>query len=317
MARSEAQIKFLNDKMQGIADSILDGIESGSAWKKPWSFIPAHNAGTGRAYTMGNQFLISLLSAILGYENPAFLTFNQAKKLGGNVKKEESKNYIPVPFYKVTKKTDDESGKDKMFFNMSIFYVYNISQCENIDPSKLKRAKGTFFNNDDRHPSEDERYAKAWEFFEYASQGMNVSYGGQRAAYSLTHDRIVMPERNTFKDNASFFSTLFHEMAHWTGEKSRCNRVQTGKFGTSTYAEEELVAELTSAMICGLLGIQGSLQHKEYFNHWRENLAAKQVMQAAKNAYIAAHYLLDLAAANGMQLNLEDESNYNNEEQED
>jgi antirestriction protein ArdC len=108
-----------------------------------------------------------------------------------------------------------------------------------------------------------------------------------------------MPTRSRFEDEAAYEATLLHELAHWTGHQSRLDRNLSGRFGSESYAAEELVAELAAAFLCQHLGIDGKLQHAEYVASWLRVLRndKRAIFTAARMAQQAADYLTAKAEA--------------------
>ena len=140
--------------------------------------------------------------------------------------------------------------------------------------------------------------------------GMGVSYreGGNRAFYSPRLDEVCMPKLDRFPKAQDFYSTLFHELVHATGLKSRCDRTkekQGSRFGNATYAKEELVAEIGSAFLGSQLGFEP--YHIEdsagYIASWLEALRndKRLIVRQAAAAQRAADYLLSLTTAHGQQ----------------
>lgn len=111
--------------------------------------------------------------------------------------------------------------------------------------------------------------------------------------YSPATDAITMPEAGQFDTVEDYWSTLLHEVIHWTGHKSRCDRTK-GVQGSDDYAREELVAELGAAFLCAHLGIEGNLQHPEYLSHWIKVLQAdsKLIVRLASKAQKAVDFIL-------------------------
>ena len=93
-----------------------------------------------------------------------------------------------------------------------------------------------------------------------------------------------MPAMKAFNTDIDYFSTLLHELTHWTGHKSRCEREQSGSWGNPNYAKEELVAEIGSAFLCQLLGVEKQVRkdHAQYLNNWIS------IIQDDKKAMISA-----------------------------
>ncbi len=123
-----------------------------------------------------------------------------------------------------------------------------------------------------------------------------------KAAYSPTHDCILMPSLGQFTrqnwngdGEAHYWATLWHEVVHWTGHTTRLKRKFGGHFGDQAYAFEELIAELGTAFLCAYLGIKGELQHASYIESWLHILQSghKPLLDACKHAGAAKEYILD------------------------
>jgi antirestriction protein ArdC len=105
-----------------------------------------------------------------------------------------------------------------------------------------------------------------------------------------------MPDISTFIDSANYGATALHELSHWSGAEHRLNRNLTGKFGTEDYAKEELIAELSAAILCSHFRIMGDLRHAEYLQSWLKALKAepKLLWKSASEAQKIFDYLMDI-----------------------
>jgi antirestriction protein ArdC len=131
-----------------------------------------------------------------------------------------------------------------------------------------------------------------------------ITIGGDRAYFSPSRDEIVMPDREKFIGTASstptegFYSILLHELVHWSGADTRCNRTLSGKFGSEDYAMEELVAELGSAFLCAELGITNSPRqdHADYISNWISILQdnSKAIFWASARASESVKFLKEI-----------------------
>ena len=126
-----------------------------------------------------------------------------------------------------------------------------------------------------------------------------IEYGKNAAYYSPTQDRIGMPNPERFISSESFFATVYHEASLWTGHPSRLARFSLDDpaiFGSESYSQEELVAELTSAFLCGEAGISPTTidQSAAYISGWLKNLRndRKLIVVAAAQAQKAADLIL-------------------------
>lgn len=130
------------------------------------------------------------------------------------------------------------------------FRVFNADQVDGYQPEDLPQV------------SLVERVEKA-EMFVQAT-GVDIRHGGGRAYYQLSTDHIQMPDEVRFKDaetstaSEGYYSTLFHELTHWTGREDRCQRDLKNRFGDNAYAMEELVAELGAGFSALNLGFHRS-----------------------------------------------------------
>jgi antirestriction protein ArdC len=269
-----------------ITASILKALDGDlPAWRRPWrtlrnegaATMPA-NAVTGRTYRGINVFILwARHDADMRY-----LTFNQARQLGGSVKKGEKGTQ--VVFWQPTKykATDAVTGEEKNRNGllMKVYTVFNVAQCENL---KLPK----------REPVDTTTPAQMADVF--AKVGARVEHGGDRAYYAPGPDFIGMPLAAAFTDTDAYAATALHELTHWTGHNDRLARDFTGRFGTQAYAAEELVAELGAAFLCGALGINNQLEHHaSYIANWRTLLKddPRAVITAASKAQAAADLLL-------------------------
>jgi antirestriction protein ArdC len=136
--------------------------------------------------------------------------------------------------------------------------------------------------------------------------GAAIREQGNHAYYNPGADHIQVPPRGSFigtptsSPTETFYSTLCHELTHWSGHKSRLDRDLSGRFGDRAYAAEELVAELGAAFLCADLGITNMprLDHAQYVASWfmlmRDDTHA--IFTAASKAAAAAEFLASFSA---------------------
>jgi len=280
------------DVMQEMTDSFVAALEKGvGPWTKPWkggaAFGLPVNATTGKNYRGVNVFALWLASQAKGYTADRWLTFNQAKKAGGSVRKGEKST--AVVFWRFFEKTDEKTGKDKKIPMARMYHVFNVAQCDGL-PEKVMGVVAP----SDALP-ESERLAHGERFFQKI--GAKVNAGGA-AFYAPATDEITMPSFGAFENGAAFYATLAHEHAHWTGHKDRLSRELATRFGSESYACEELIAEMASAFVGAHLGLPvEKLRHAEYLAHWVGVLKkdAKALTTFASAAQKAAEYLIEKA----------------------
>jgi antirestriction protein ArdC len=274
---------------QIVTEQIIKQLESGVApWRKPWTTAQPRNLMTQRDY----RGLNTLLLASQGYASPYWLTFNQAQKLGGHIRRGEYSSL--VTFWKIGEyeKQDADTGEDEKHKSILLRYyrVFNLEQTEGI-ADKLK------LTSRPRIPSIGgcERFVAGMPSPPRFEQDC-------RAWYRPSTDSVGMPARNTFESAESFYSTLFHELTHSTGHPSRVGREGIEKlntFGSESYSKEELVAELGAAMLCGVCGIAPATieNSASYLQSWINVLKSdsRMIVSAASQAQKAADYILGKA----------------------
>jgi len=264
-----------------ITNQILAELEKGQVpWRKPWRTPPPVNLITKKPYRGINVFLLGFA----GYGSQFWLTFNQAKQLGGNVRKGE--HGTKIIFWKCktreTESADGEIEERKSAF-LRYYVLFNLQQTEGL--SALLTLPPAF----------------PIESAEEIVKGMSnppAFEQDSRAAYIPSRDTVTMPSRTAFQSQAEYYSTLFHELVHSTGHTKRLAREGIEKiqpFGSEDYSKEELVAEMGSAMLCGIAGIEQATigNSAAYLRGWISRLKAdsRLVIAAARAAQEAADYI--------------------------
>ena len=124
--------------------------------------------------------------------------------------------------------------------------------------------------------------------------GAVIHHGGDQAYYRPGDDTIQLPNPGQFTNATRYYNVALHEVCHWTGHASRCNRPLTGRINLDAYAFEELVAEMGSAFLSSHCGLPGELHHASYIEHWLQALRSDKrlVFTAASLAQKAADYLI-------------------------
>jgi len=282
----------LNDKYETVTNSIIASLEQGVApWTKPWvgSALPS-NAVSGRSYHGINILILWSQASVKGYTSNQWLTYNQAKKAGGNVKAGEKGTSIVL--WKFLKKDEeDDNGKTvtRTIPLLKLFTVFNVEQTENVN----FKAVDTVEKLEDG--TEEAVFVRADEFIKSTNATIRSSNG--RAFFSPSEDFIGLPNKDDFRTPTEYYAVAFHELGHWTGHTSRLDRTQCTVPFTQDYAFEELVAELTSAFVCADFGFEGKVQHPEYIAAWIKHLSNdhRAIFRAAKQATLAAAFLHETA----------------------
>lgn len=232
-----------------VTQKIIEKLEQGVIpWRKPWTNSGgAVNWNTQKPYRGINSMLL---------EPGEYATFKQIQEAGGKVKK-GAKSEIVV-FWKWLEKDNEETGKKENFPLLRFYRVFEInSQVEGLE-SKRQTVEAFEHN-----PIEEaEKLVKGY------IDAPDYTYNSGRAYYMPALDKINVPPIKDFKVPEEYYCTLFHEMIHSTGHKSRLNRdgiTAVASFGSEVYSKEELVAEMGAAMLCTVAGID---------NHTIENSAS-------------------------------------------
>src|SRR5260370_608013 len=229
-----------------------------------------------------------------GYGSRYRLTFNQAAKLGGNVRKGDLSSLVTVwniGEEKISRQKEGTEVKSKPFL-LRFYHVFNVEQTEGIaDKLGLTGASPRVPDLEQceaivsgmPNPPKREQDSRAW--------------------YRPSSDTVGMPARGLFTSPEEYYSTLFHELTHSTGHSSRVGREgieQLNTFGSESYSKEELVAEMGAAMLCGVTGIAPSTVQNSasYLQSWIARLRGdnKLLVSAASAAQKAADYIRGTSA---------------------
>ena len=274
------------DSYQVITDRIIAALEAGTApWRKPWAGgggAEPVNLVSGRAY---RGFLNRMLLGLSAHESPYWLTYKQAKDLGGQVRK--GQHGTPVTFWKWLER-EDEDGKMKRIPFLRYYTVFNTEQCDGLEGKLPEAAASPKFEHDPIETAEGIVAAMP--------NPPAITNGGGAAYYQPGRDLVNVPLAERFETRAGYYSTLFHELAHATGHKSRLDRNMAGLLGSHAYSKEELVAEITAAYLCGQAGfVDATLDNSAaYIDGWLKALRndRRLIVGAASQAQKAADYIL-------------------------
>lgn len=285
------------DVYSAVTNRIIQQLEQGvRPWHKPWD--AAHAAGRisrplrfNRQPYSGINILMLWESAMQQqFECPLWLTFRQAKQLGGFVRKGEQSTQVVYSstFQKKEESEDgDETTRDVPFLKQ--YRVFNALQCEGLPKRYYAMA---------RVPSHGLIPDQAVKEF-VGHTGASIIEGGNMACYVIRQDVIRMPRIEAFDSSESHAATLNHELVHWTRHQKRLHREFGRKrWGDAGYAMEELVAELGSAFLCADLGVTPETRedHAAYINNWLNVLKQdkRAIFTAASWASKAVDYLHSL-----------------------
>lgn len=221
-----------------IAEDIVAALKEGQvAWLKPWKAGMPCNPVSGTKYR-GINILMTLLK---GKDN-CFVTFNQARAKGLKVKK--GSKGLPVVYWNF-KEVEKDSNPDetrKIPF-LRYYTVFNLNDVEGEKVDELRpevKGKGAFVPNETVEALVLEK-------------GIQLRKGNARAFYSLTDKEICMPVQQAFNSVEEYYYTLLHELGHYAGDALKA--ITPAKYGTKSYAKEELAAEIFAAFAANHIGI--------------------------------------------------------------
>ena len=278
------------DVYQDVTNRIIEALEKGldGKFELPWhgvSQIP-ENAHTGKRYKGVNVPLLWVYQLTEGYQSGIWATYKQWQDQGAQVRKGEKSAHIV--FWKMIEQEptqDNEEQSMRMFAKWS--RVFNADQVEG------------FNADDDFIPSDIGAIGAADALID--ASGADIRHDEIKAFYSPSGDFINMPPIERFKETSdstaseNYYSTIFHELTHWTGAKHRLDRLPSEKFSKSDYAFEELVAELGAAMSCASTGVTAlpRADHAKYIACWLKALQddKKFIFSASSHAQKAVDYL--------------------------
>lgn len=298
--------------LKKFADMMVKIIETAKAnnWKKGWMGVNGSVQGlpqniSGRTYSGGNSFFLMFNTAEQGYKTPVYMTFLQAKDQNLQVKPGEKS----VPVFKWGLSIKDEDGNkisEEVYNTMSkeersklvvrpfprVFSVFNIDQTnlEEVNKKKYDAIVARFKVPEQEVKDTDGMYVNEAldRMFEMKAWYAKIQYDkpSEQAFYRPSTDTIVLPMKSQFKlgqtpeevyrDGMEYYSTALHEMAHSTGHEDRLDR-SFGQHGTDNYAHEELIAEMTSALVGSTMGFDRKIleNNANYLSGWLNRLKSK------------------------------------------
>lgn len=269
-----------------VTNRIIQELETGVIpWRKPWT------GGRGGAFNRISRKPYSLINQMILKYTGEYATFKQWASIGGKVKKGAKSEFIV--FWKIcqVEETKEDGNKEIKNIPMLRYYnVFHISQVEGVEPLEEPFA-------------EVEPVAEAERVITEYVQRENLKFietVTDEAYYSPSRDAVHVPAKEQYQHINEYYSTTFHELVHSTGHAKRLNRLTTGvnaAFGGTEYSKEELTAEIGSANLLNLLGIETiqSFQNSAaYIKSWLQVLRndTKFIISAASKAEKAVVYIL-------------------------
>lgn len=281
------------DVYQRVTDQIIQAIEAGAdKWEMPWhsqetAFRYPTNIESGKQYRGVNVLGLWASSYLQGFQEPVWGTFKQWSDKSLFVRKGEKATIgvfwkrLDAPGDPEASGGDHQEGRDGPRLIARAFPLFNAQQIEGYEAPALPETPHV------------ERVQRAEEFF--AALGAELRHGGGKAFYRPEGDYIQMPPFEAFFDPIAYYSTLAHEATHWSGHKSRLDRDLKGRFGSESYAAEELIAELGAAFIAADLELATDPrpENAAYIQSWLKVLREdnRAIFTASSHAQRAADFM--------------------------
>ena len=306
----------MQDNYQIITDAVLELMDQhGSDWCKPWQVQAGaghHNVQTGKSYNGTNIFLLAVSAMKQNFSSNEWGTFNQWFTLGGGKREKINGKWVvtkqskykvkpkgtKIIFFDKIKVEDKETQEEKLIPMLRGYTVFNADQVEGYTPVPVEPITETKARHDRSEAL-------------IAATGAEIRFGGDRAFYVPSQDFVQMPVLEDFKgtdtssDVETYYSTMFHELTHWTGAKGRMDRKMIGKFGSNAYAFEELIAELGAVFLTCQVGINVAprADHAKYLNNWLEVIKSdkRAMVKAFAQAQKASDFILSFEQAEQAQ----------------
>lgn len=293
--------------VEAFAAMIISRLEEvkASEWKKGWiggnGYQGMPQNMNGRTYSGTNSLFLFMHTAMNNYAAPIYLTFLQKEKEGlrlnkgakampvvywdWNIKDAEGKK-VSLTDYRSMSKEEREHCEARPFLRS--FRVYNIDQTNMKEVNKEKYDKLVAQFQSPKVADTQGMYKNAaldrmFEHQEWLCK-IHCDKSSAGAFFNPTHDFIVIPQKEQFKigktesdiykDGMEYYSTALHEMTHSTGTAERLNRNMEGRYGDPKYAKEELVAELSAAMVGNTMGFDKRITDNSaaYIDGWLHTL---------------------------------------------
>ena len=289
----------------------------GQQWEKGWIDGGGRTHGlpqnlSGRRYSGHNDFFLQLHTAANGYDVPVYATYKQIKEAGATIAKGEKA--MPVIYWNVTHKDENgqkvsdeayeamtkaEQEKVKTIPIMMGYYVWNLQQ--------TNFTKGMYESKEFDAMIDKQ----AWVCKIKAVEGAGASYSEARDEITIpmkAQFKIHDTPEEIYKDGMEYYSSIAHEMAHSTGVEKRLGRDMEGHFGDKKYAKEELVAELTAAMVGNTMGFDKRIldNNAKYVDGWMDTLKKEPrfILSVMADVNKASKMILDHVDAQRLEMGM-------------
>jgi antirestriction protein ArdC len=267
-----------------LTNQIIEKIVSSGKlpWQKPWKDDPnltPSNIVSGNAYQGMNSLILDA-----GYASNLWMSYKQAKDLGGQVMKGEKGSYIS--YWELMQFRDKETDDIKKIPFLKLFTVFNLEQTEGVKvPKKLAIKPNVIKANQTA-----ENIVKGYKDAPIINHGST-----NQAHYNSQTDAVGMPRIDQFVSSDDYYSVLYHELSHSTGHAKRLDRKLGNGFGSHAYSKEELIADFSACFLCKEAGINTTVDNTTaYLKSWVSKLQdqPEMLIQASQQAMKATKHIL-------------------------
>lgn len=259
------------DYYDRVNEKLIDLLNNGVVpWSCPWKIVSPRNPITGTIYKGRNMLLFNAAP----YDNCNWITYNEAEKLGGFAKKGQ-KSWPVIWFGNIPKKDSNGEKTESTFPLLKGYPIFNVEQIE-----------GVSFPNPEIQILKFNPISAAEKIV--SEYNFPTEFGGNRACYSPSSHIIRMPMKERFSSESSYYSVMFHEMAHSTSKELK-RPMNTSK-GSKQYAFEELIAQITSSYLCAECNLDPSLLEMDaaYLQNWMYGIEWKEFIAGDKTMFLRA-----------------------------
>jgi antirestriction protein ArdC len=287
----------MHGKIKEVMDQMVAHIESGVVpWRKSWSAtapkIPT-NPVTERRYRGSNTLLLWAASIEHGFTSHHWAGFHQWRQLGATVKKGEKASFITKAG---TYERDGKDGEKEKGFFARTYWVFNADQVEGWEAPHLKRE---LRNAEERVDDVDQ--------FILGTRARILQHPDHAPVYRVDQDMVQTPPFEMFDNGACYYATMFHELTHWTGHKSRLDRMEEACRSMRGRAVEELIAELGATILCSQFDLEQPdyAGGASYIAQWMQEIPKDErssaLFEAASKASAAVDYMASLQSCTQKQ----------------
>lgn len=316
---------------QKFAEQLIEKLEGAKLdWQRPWfsnMSLGVSRNFDGRRYNGMNQLFLALQQEKMGYQLPVWMTFQRAKELGVSINKGETsmtvwlgsrlifdKDGKKVPAKTFDAMSDAEKKECTVKPFAKAYAVFNIQQTNypELHPEEYSAMKEKVMVRTTLDDSNMLKVKELDDMIENQTWVCPINPVQQdQAYYTISKDSITIPLKGQFIDGESFYKTLLHEMAHSTGAENRLNRLQPVSFGSTEYAREELVAEMTAAIVANSMGFSSGIKEDSvaYLQSWLDALkeSPKFMLTVMKDVNKASAMLEDYIYNKVMRIQVQED----------